>query len=194
VGHHRSETGHAPQDGTNQEASPEEGRGQVSPTEQYIDVLTHLKPGELALLRTHGGQGLDESVGGFDLFAGIWWPLRQRNERAPRRAVAWLVAKLYAFCPIEHSPGDYLARQLRRCQPNEERARERYERRFDRMLVLPVRQIEPWLQWALGKIAPNGRTLDWVKLTDDLSIWERETTRLEWARQFVEINEREPSC
>lgn len=166
----------------------------MSATDQYIDLLTRLKAGELGLLRTHAGQGLDESVDGFDLFAGLWWPLRQKNERAPRREVAWLIAKLYAFSPIEHSPADYLARQLRRCQPNEERAREGYEKRFDRMLVLPVGQIEPALQWVLGEIASNGRKLDWVKLTDDLSIWERETTRLEWARQFVEISEREPSC
>jgi CRISPR type I-E-associated protein CasB/Cse2 len=166
----------------------------VSSTQQYVDILTHLKPGELALLRVHAGQGLDESVDGFDLFTGIWWPLRQKNARAPRRGVAWLVAKLYGFCPIEHSPGDCLARQLRHCQPTEERAREGYEKRFDRMLALPVPQIEPSLQWALGEIASNNRKLDWAKLTDDLSIWERETTRLEWARQFVEISEREPSC
>lgn len=32
----------------------------MSATEQYIDVLTRLKTGELGLLRTHAGQGLDE--------------------------------------------------------------------------------------------------------------------------------------
>ena len=60
----------------------------MTATEQYIEVLTHLKSGDLGLLRTHSGQGLDETVGGFDLFAGLWWPLRQKNERAPRREVA----------------------------------------------------------------------------------------------------------
>ena len=53
-------------------------------TEQYIRVLTRLKTGEFALLRTLAGKRLDDSVKGFDLFAGLWWPLRQRSERAPQ--------------------------------------------------------------------------------------------------------------
>ena len=83
----------------------------MTATESYIAVLTSLKAGDLGLLRKHAGQGLDETVDGFDLFAGLWWPLRQRNQRAPRREVAWLVAKLYAFCPIPESPGETLARR-----------------------------------------------------------------------------------
>jgi CRISPR type I-E-associated protein CasB/Cse2 len=158
----------------------------MSATEQYIATLTHLQTGDLGLLRTHAGQRLDESVDGFDLFAGIWWPLRERNQFAPRREVAWLVAKLYAFNPIEHSSGNSLARQLRQCQPNEEGDRETYRKRFDRMLLLPLGKIEPALQWALSQIASEGLKLDWVQLTDDLSIWERETTRLKWAEQFID--------
>ena len=48
----------------------------MTATEQFIGVLTDLKTGELGLLRVHAGQGLDESVVGFDLFSGLWWPLR----------------------------------------------------------------------------------------------------------------------
>jgi CRISPR type I-E-associated protein CasB/Cse2 len=166
----------------------------VSATEQYIDVLARLKAGELGLLRTHAGQGLDESVDGFDLFSGLWWPLRQKNERAPRRPVAWLIAKLYAFRPLEHSPGDTLARQLRQCQPNMDPAKEHFRQRFDRMLVLPLDAIEPALQWALDRVASGNKKLDWVRLTDDLSIWERETTRLKWAEQYLGTDERVKTC
>lgn len=162
----------------------------MSATERYVDVLTRLKPGELGLLRTHAGQGLDESVGGFDLFAGLWWPLRQRNERAPKREVAWLIAKLYACCPIEHSPNDTLARQLRRCQPNKDPAKKRFQKVFDRILTLPLDQIESSLRWALSRVASNGGRVDWAKLTDDLWQWEHEETRLEWAEQFLDDNER----
>lgn len=158
----------------------------MTPTEQYIDVLTRLEAGEMGLLRIHAGHGLDESVDGFDLFTGLWWPLRQRNERSPSREVAWLISKLYAFCPIPHSPSDYLARQLRRCVPNDEQARKRYQKRFDRMLLLPLSQIEPSLRWALDWIALYDSNLDWVRLTDDLWRWEREITRLKWAEQFLE--------
>lgn len=157
----------------------------MTSTEQYIKVLTNLKSGDLGLLRTHGGQGLDESVDGFDLFAGLWWPLRAKNQRAPRRKVAWLVAKLYAACPIEHSHGEALASQIRRCQPKEEEAGKRFRRKFDEMLALPLGENEPYLRWALGVIASKNMKLDWVQLTNDLSLWERESTRLEWAKQFL---------
>ena len=163
----------------------------MSATEQYIDILAKLKPGELGLLRSHAGQGLDASVAGFDLFAGLWWPLRQKNEYAPRREVAWLIAKLFATNPIRpQSPGDTLARQLSRFQPHEERARERYRQKFDTLITLPLDGVEPALQWALGCIGSHNINLDWVKLTDDLSIWERETTRLRWVKQFLETDER----
>jgi len=159
----------------------------VSPTatEQYIEILTQLKPGDLGLLRTHAGQGLDESVQGFDLFAGLWWPLQNKSQFAPRREVAWLVAKLYAFSPISHSASDTLARQLRRCQPDEKRSQKRFQQKFDEMLLMPLGKIEPALQWALGQLSDKGKTLDWVRLTNDLSIWEHEATRLKWAEEFL---------
>lgn len=162
----------------------------MSATEQYIGNLVQLKAGDLGLLRTHAGQGLDESLHGFDLFTGLWWPLRQKNQRAPRRQVAWLIAKLYAFRPIPQSPGQTLARQLRRSRPRDTRARNGFRQRFDELLALPLDRIEPALQWALEHIAANSRKLDWVMLTDDLSVWERETTRLKWAEQFLETDER----
>lgn len=160
-----------------------------TPTEQYIEILTGLKPGDLGLLRTHAGQGLDESVRGFDLFAGLWWPLQKRSQFAPRREVAWLVAKLYAFAPIPHSVGDRLACQLRRCQPDEESSRKRFQQRFDEMLLMPLGRIEMKLRWALGQVADSGSSLDWVSLTSDLSIWEREAIRLKWAEEFLDDKE-----
>lgn len=162
----------------------------MTPTEKYIDVLQNLKTGDLGLLRTHAGQGLDESVHAFDLFAGLWWPLREKNQRAPRRGVAWLIAKLYAACPLPHSPNHTLARQLRRCLPNKDPSRQRFQERFDRMLMLSLDEMEPVLRWALDEIATTTGTIDWVQLTDDLSKWERETTRLRWAEQFLDHTER----
>lgn len=157
----------------------------MTATEQYVNVLTSLKTGELGLLRTHAGQGLDESVEGFDLFTGLWWPLRKKNQRAPRREVAWLIAKLYASRPIEHSPGETLACQLRRCQPNEEKAKDRFRQKFDVMLTLPLDNIEPALRWALDLVASNNLKLDWVQLLDDLWLWDGQynpdhTQQLSW--------------
>ena len=53
------------------------------------------------------------------------------------------------------------------------------------MLALPLTKIEPALRWALDLIAKKGLKLDWVELTDDLSLWERESTRLKWAEEFL---------
>jgi len=156
-----------------------------TPTEQYVEVLTQLKPGDLGLLRTHAGDNLDESVQGFDLFTGLWWPLRSKSQFAPRRKVAWLIAKLYAFSPIPHSAGDTLACQLRHCKPKENGNQKRFEQKFDQMLLTPLSQIETALQWALKQVADKGKPVDWVRLTDDLSKWEREETREKWAKDFL---------
>lgn len=145
----------------------------MTATQQYIDILTRLQSGELALLRTHVGQELDASVDGFDLFTGLWWPLRQQSARAPRREVAWLIAKLYACSPLPQVTDATLARQLRRCQPVDARTQERFQQRFDRMLLQPVRDIEPALRWALDQLAARRLPLDWVRLTDDLSLGTR---------------------
>lgn len=168
----------------------------MTPTEQYINNLAKLKAGELGLLRTHAGQGLDETVDGFDLFSGLWWPLRKKNEKAPRRAVAWLIAKLYAFRPIppSQSPDETLARQLGRCRPVKDSEKGRFTQRFDRMLTLPLGKIEPDMRWALELLSSKGLKLDWIKLTDDLSFWERESTRLKWAEDFLKSLEGGKSC
>ncbi|MCR4415871.1 MAG: type I-E CRISPR-associated protein Cse2/CasB [Thermoguttaceae bacterium] len=159
----------------------------MTATLQYIQRLEGLRPGDLKLLRIHAGQPLDESVAGFDLFAGLWWPLRQASQRAPRRAVAWLIAKLYASYPIPHSAGDTLARQLGRCCSRAADSAQ-FRQKFDHLLLLPLHSIEPALQWALRTIAAEDLTLDWVQLTDDLSIWERESTRLKWAGEFLKAD------
>lgn len=164
----------------------------MTATEQYIRVLTELKQGDLALLRRHAGAGLDSSVDALDLFSGLWWPLRQKNQRAPRREVAWLVAKLHASVPLPHTPGETLARQMRRCAAVG--GRERDAGRFDAMLETPLRHLEPLLRRALSAAGSAHLGVDWVRLTDDLSVWERDETRQRWADEYIGENERETPC
>jgi CRISPR type I-E-associated protein CasB/Cse2 len=147
-------------------------------------------PGARARLRTLAGEGLDEDTSGFDIFTGLWWPVRKRGPRGPRREVAWLVSKLFAACPVPDGPGHTLASQLAKCRPRDAVDRKRFTQRFDRMLMLPVSSIEYGLRWALDVIASHNLSLDWVKLTDDLSFWERESTRLRWAKDFLGIKSR----
>lgn len=158
----------------------------MTPTEQFIHTLESLKAGDLGLLRKHAGLPLDDSVDAFDLFTGLWWPLREKSQKAPRREVAWLVAKLFAFYQLPQSSGALLAAQLGQGKPIEQETQRR-QRRFDELLTLPLNQIEPALQWAVTLIAKDAKGLDWVRLTDDLSIWERETTRVKWAEQYLQL-------
>lgn len=160
----------------------------MTATEEYIRSLTTLKAGELGLLRTSIGQGLDETLPGFDLFTGLWWPLRQTTQFAPRREVAWLVAKLYAYGPLPPARGDdyRLMRRLRqRRRQLAPPATDAFDRRVDGILTSSLATIETRLQWALDQIAQNTPPLlDWAKLTDDLSRWERPSARREWVLQY----------
>ncbi len=132
--------------------------------------------GERARLRALSGRSLDESIAGFDLFTGLWWPLRAKNQAAPRREVAWLIAKLFAAFPLLHvaEPVADLPAILGRCEPRDEYDRPRFRRRFDALLCSPLNQIEPHIRWGLAVVMANRIPgIDWVALTNHLSLWDR---------------------
>jgi len=178
----------------------------MTATEDFINTLTRLKEGDLGLLRTHAGQGLDESVNGFDIFTGLWWPLRKDNVRTPERQSAWLVTKLYGAFPVAdvRDQGVELAKLIGRLEKRlrEESQRQRFRARFDAILQTPLAKLEPHLSWALSGIREavaegHTRGLDWVRLLDDLRLWvrgpdvqDREPTRRNrnvryiWAEQY----------
>lgn len=170
----------------------------MSATDLYIAALQGLKPGDLGRLRKLAGLPLDASVDGFDLFAGLWWPLREKHQRTPRREVAWLVARLYACTPLNQSPDARLAPAIGRIARLEPRRAARVQRVFDDLLLSPLHDIEPHLRWALALAAKHEDKLDWVRLTDDLWRWEREQVRQGWANDFletaVEPSSRSVSC
>jgi hypothetical protein len=155
----------------------------MSPTDEYIERLSALQEGERSRLRSLAGQPLDATLPGFDLFTGLWWPLRQRSKFAPRREPSWLVAKLFCAFRVPHvrpdsGLGPTLPAVLGRCEPPDERGL-RFRTRFDALLCTTLSGLEPHLRWALGEVAgrvAHGRDvggLDWVQLLDDLSIWDR---------------------
>jgi len=178
----------------------------MSQTAEFIAQLTNDRcfgPGERARLRALAGRRLDEDTAGFDLFTGLWWPLRQKNQAAPRREVAWLVAKLYAACSTPHirsegGKGPPLACVLGQIEPGQPKQQQRFRQRFDELLCAPLGGIEPHLRWALSVVRDEvvdgrGQGIDWVQLTDHLSIWDRgeehglhRDVRDLWAEQYLE--------
>jgi len=162
-----------------------------TPTAIFVETLQKLKAGELSQLRSFALRPLDQSLAAFDLFAGLWWPLREKSERAPRREVAWLVAKLYAACPLPLMQGKPLASTMGAIAPREERQRRTFQTRFDQLLSQSLAEIEPSLRWALARLREQNRAIDWVTLADDLSIWQRPATRQRWAHEFLQANQTE---
>ncbi|MCC7313758.1 MAG: type I-E CRISPR-associated protein Cse2/CasB [Planctomycetes bacterium] len=154
----------------------------------YVKKLEAMKEGERSLLRSLGGQPLDARLDGFDLFTGLWWPLRQASPVAPRRETSWLVAKLFGAFRVPHfrpdaGIGPTLPAVLGVCEPRHEYDGPRFRTRFDALLCSPLIALEPQLRWALGEVAKavQGRIahargitgIDWARLLDDLSIWDR---------------------
>lgn len=164
----------------------------MSATTDYIKRLEALQEGERSRLRSLAGRPLDARLDGFDLFTGLWWPLRATNKAAPRRETSWLVAKLYGpFCSAvphlrpEAPPGPTLPAVLGLCEPSdppEFKGRDRFRTRFDALLCSPLSGIEPHLRWALSEVGkavagriPHARVtgIDWALLLDDVSLWDR---------------------
>jgi len=165
----------------------------MKPTEEFISNLAKLKAGDLGLLRAHIAKGLDESVNGFDIFTGVWWQVREKSAGAPRREVSWLVMKLYAFRPLEPvNNDDFILPRLLGKQAYGDRKSRIYSK-FDELVQTPLNNIEPALQWALSIISEQNRQLNWVHLTDTLSIWEDTKTRRLWTEQLLNINQGEQS-
>lgn len=173
----------------------------MSETLELIQRLESLGEGERSRLRRLAGRSLDESLAGFDLFTGLWWPLRTKSTSAPRREIAWLVAKLYGSFPVPlaNDERSSLARVLGQCELDLTRQNDRwrFRSRFDTLLRTPLAALEPNLHWALSTVrdAVAARRLtgiDWVQLTEHLSIWDRgDEHRLKrdvrdiWAEEYL---------
>lgn len=160
----------------------------MSATDEFIKRIEALQNGERSRLRRLAGQPLGSTLQGFDLFTGLWWPLREVSPRAPRRETSWLVTKLLGSFPVpairrDCGFGPTLPSVLGLCEPRDEVKRSPFRRRFDALLCSPLATLEPHLCWALGQIAHavNGPTarvgevkgINWATLLDDLSLWDR---------------------
>jgi len=163
----------------------------MTPAEQFVRMLEELKEGECSRLRRLVGRSLDASLVGFDLFTGLWWPLRHKSPKAPRREPSWLVAKLWGTFAIPHARREANANTewptlpavLGKCEPPDEHGGRRFRDRFDVLLCSPLYDLESHLRWALSEVAravagrvPHAREIkgmDWAQLLDDISIWDK---------------------
>lgn len=182
----------------------------MSQTLAFVHRLEKLAEGDRSRLRALGSRPLHAQLDGFDLFTGMWWPLRHASPVAPRRETSWLIAKLYAafgssvphVLPAGEQYGPLLPAVLGLCEPRHEHNGPRFRARFDALLCAPLSGIEQHLRWSLGETAratsgrvPHARGvqgIDWARLLDDLSIWDRgdshrrrRDVRDEWAEVYL---------
>jgi len=129
---------------------------------------------------------MHDCIEAFDLFTGLWWPLR-RGPRVPGREASWLVAKLFPWNPstVEGgSLGDVLGQTAPRRR--EDLLRER--RRIDSLLRAQGRPLEACLRQAVCRLNRAGVALDWVQVLQDLTLWDRpwKPTQTKWARDWLQ--------
>ena len=173
----------------------------MNSTQAFIRNLETLNPGALSLLRRSQGQPLDRAGPAFDLFTGLWWPLREISPRAPQRWCSWLVAKLYGSFPLASSQR-HLAQIVGAVEPGRgkprtksiQRDRDRFRFRFDTLLTCPdeAERLEPHLRWCLQQIkdrSPRQTDIDWVQLLNDLCDWHQATGEVQtkWASDYLNL-------
>ena len=93
-------------------------------------------------IRTHAGQG-STNPQPVRPFLGLMVALAEKNERAPRREVAWLVAKLYAFCPFRIAPARPSLAAIGRCRPTKDPQEIRFPEKVRRMLPCRLTTSNP---------------------------------------------------
>lgn len=173
-----------------------------NPTKRFIEKLELMSKAEQSILCNHSNLPINHSLNGFDIFTGLWWPLRQKYQNTPRRDVSWLIAKLYAKYPIKHAQKDFnsFAKLLGKNKPKENDWT-KFKNHFDSILNSSLDNIEYHISWGLSILYIAAKknkniTLNWVQLIDDLSIWDRGKEhrkkiqiQVEWAKQFLSIND-----
>ncbi len=153
----------------------------MTPTQQYIAKLRSLSQTQLSAIRAYDARKVDDCVELFDFFATLWWPLRQKSPKAPRRSVALLIARLYAKYPIPHKQSKFLPLQIGRIL-RKDHTKLRSE--VEHLPLLSFVDLEPVLKLGLGLLQSERMEVDWVALTDDLSGWEYEEIRFKWLEQL----------
>jgi CRISPR type I-E-associated protein CasB/Cse2 len=145
---------------------------------EFIKLLSDLGQQDRAQLRALAQRPIGTTPDGFDLFTGLWWPLRDKHWTAPGKEASWLVAKLFASHPYPQANSEStLAALLGRVKPFDGRDLKRFELRLEALLQSPFSGLEAHLRWALVAIRPllvkrQARGLDWVELLGDLRDWD----------------------
>ena len=136
------------------------GRGAVA----FVRAAARLNSASWAVISAAANESLGSSVGAFDVFTSIYWPLRSRLSTLPSRQAAWLTLKLMATAPASmrvvgpSRDATQPWRKLSRRQP-EYRLRNGSVRAYP--LRIPVdRRLELTLREII-RLDKSGQPVDW---------------------------------
>lgn len=142
--------------------------GSICPTtgaSKFVRLASQLDAASWSVLAQAANRALNYSPAAFDIFTGLYWPLRNKDRTCPSRNAAWLTLKLMATAgPLRptahHYHGSY--EPWRDLVLRDSSADQRVYARS-----IPVgRQLETEIRQVLRRQAlrPNGPPVDWPGL------------------------------
>jgi len=75
---------------------PPRSRPPSAGTRRFIAATKRLDAGAWIALAAAAGRSMEEHPAAFDIFTGLYWPLRSGQDRLPSRGAAWMILKLMA--------------------------------------------------------------------------------------------------
>jgi len=138
---------------------------------RFVHVATRwLTDADWAILSSAACKRMHESPGAFDLFSGVYWPLRKKFQGLPSKAAGWLFLKLMAGVPsrfrfLPRHGGFSPLHRLPRRQLDKRRGGPR--RRFRYPISFPRgHRLETLLRECLDLHVrrPKASPIDWVGL------------------------------
>jgi hypothetical protein len=152
---------------------------------RFVTSLRRLDRSKLLTLRQAAGKPLGAGLASFDIFNGLWRPLRRK--RRVGRGPCWLVATLFPWNSKSGGAGSLGAamRAFAARRANFDQAK----RRFSLLLASSGPTADLRLLETVRLLAEEDLPLDWVRLLRDLSEWYAPGRPVQrtWANDFLGI-------
>jgi len=82
--------------GDERRLKPQDIRRPTKGVYRFVSAAVQLDSSAWVVLANAAGRSMDEAPAAFDIFTGIYWPLRNKHSTLPSRNAAWMALKLMA--------------------------------------------------------------------------------------------------
>jgi len=84
------------QAGDERRLKPQDIRRPTNGMYRFVSAVAQLDGTAWGILANAAGRSMDEDPAAFDIFTGVYWPLRNKHSTLPSRNAAWMALKLMA--------------------------------------------------------------------------------------------------